>query len=89
MSDPKMIEQGRETRTKVVRFLIEYIAEHGYSPSFTEIMTASGLNTLSAVSYTLDRLVKEGVIKKSPVVARSIVVLDPSAYLEEGDNGNG
>ncbi len=83
MSDPEMLKKGKETRTKVVHFLVDYTAEHGYSPSFTEIMIAADLNTLSAVSYTLDRLIREGVIKKSPVVARSIVILDPSPYYTE------
>ena len=39
------MENGEKTRTEIRRFMIQYMKEHGYSPSFKEIGEAVGLKS--------------------------------------------
>lgn len=56
----------------IVEFLHDYLATHGVSPSYREIMTAFGLSSVSAVAEHIDNLVAKGVLRKIPGAARSL-----------------
>ena len=56
----------------IVEFLHDYLAAHGVSPSYREIMTALGLSSVSAVAEHIDNLVAKGVLRKIPGAARSL-----------------
>ncbi|MBN2086083.1 MAG: repressor LexA [Anaerolineales bacterium] len=60
----------RQTRMKA--FIEEYFSEHGYAPSYREIMKHVGIPSLSVVRYNLDRLQREGLLERDPRVARGI-----------------
>jgi repressor LexA len=60
----------RQTRMKA--FIEEYFAEHGYAPSYREIMKNVGIPSLSVVRYNLERLQREGLLERDPRVARGI-----------------
>ena len=60
----------RQTRMKA--FIEEYFSEHGYAPSYREIMKNVGIPSLSVVRYNLERLQREGLLERDPRVARGI-----------------
>jgi repressor LexA len=60
----------RQSRMKA--FIEEYFAEHGYAPTYREIMKNVGIPSLSVVRYNLERLQREGLLERDPRVARGI-----------------
>ena len=65
-------------QTVIVNFISDFTEERGFSPSYREIMTGVGLNSVSAVAEHVDNLVKKGALKKSDGAARSLEVVDTS-----------
>lgn len=65
----------RQTRTKIMRFLREYITEHGYAPTYREIAASAGI-VKSNVKHHLDALAAEGVLIFGYASPRSIVLLN-------------
>ena len=55
--------------------IIAYQQEHGYSPSILELMLSCGHVTKSTVEYSLRKLEAAGRIRRTPGIARSIVVM--------------
>ena len=58
----KRREDRNNNREKVLAFLIEFVRQHGYSPSIREIGQAVGLKSPSTVYNHLRRLEEEGRI---------------------------
>lgn len=67
-----MFTRDKGRRGKIVRFVRQYIEEHGFSPSFREIGRAVGIRSTKAVKYHLDILAEEGVLSRTPGQARSL-----------------
>jgi repressor LexA len=69
--------------TKKQRLLLEYIqsfiAEHGYSPSYREIMAGCGYNSVATVALHVGNLIKRGHLHKRDHSARSLEVANDSA----------
>lgn len=55
--------QGINTRKSIVQFIIEYIKEHGYSPSVREIAEGVGLKSTSSLHAHLTRLFRSGSLE--------------------------
>lgn len=77
-----MNEQNQNIRpTKKQRELLAYIegfiAEHGYSPSYREIMTGCNYTSVATVSLHVNNLIKRGHLVKRDHNARSIEVVRP------------
>ena len=74
----------RSNPTKKQRVLIDFIAqftsEHGYNPSYREIMGALDYKSVSTVASHINNLVALGYLKKTDHSARSLEVVG-----QEGD----
>lgn len=57
------MENGEKTRTEIRRFIVQYMKEHGYSPSFKEIGEAVGLKSKSSVSNHIKKMMDSGMIE--------------------------
>lgn len=57
------MENGDKTREKIKKFIILYIKEHGYSPSFKEIGEAVNLKSKSSVSNHIKKMMDSGMIE--------------------------
>lgn len=57
------MENGDKTRTEIKEFIVRYISEHGYSPTFQEIGSAVGLSSKSSVSGHIKKMLKTGMIE--------------------------
>ena len=68
--------------TKKQRELLTYIevfiAEHGYSPSYREIMKGLNYTSVATVALHVNNLLKRGHLRKRDRSARSLEVVNPS-----------
>lgn len=53
-----------------------FIAEHGYSPSYREIMNACNYNSVATVALHVNNLIKRGHLVKRGNSARSLELVD-------------
>jgi repressor LexA len=61
-----------ERQLKIKEYIQDYFSQHGYAPSYREIMKKVGIPSLSVVRYNLERLQREGHLERDPHVARGI-----------------
>lgn len=78
-----MDEQNQNIRpTKKQQELLAYIeafiTEHGYSPSYREIMAGCNYTSVATVALHVNNLIKRGHLVKREHNARSIEVVNPS-----------
>jgi SOS-response transcriptional repressor LexA len=79
MNEKQTSQQTKVRPTKKQRellsFIETFIAEHGYSPSYREIMTGLNYNSVATVALHVNNLIKRGQIRKRDRSARSLEVL--------------
>src|SRR5665213_4239833 len=56
-------------------FIETFIAEHGYSPSYREIMAGLNYNSVATVALHVNNLIKRGHVRKRDHSARSLEVV--------------
>jgi SOS-response transcriptional repressor LexA len=64
---------------ELLSFIDAFIKEHGYSPSYREIMTGLHYTSVATVSLHVGNLIKRGHLRKRENSARSLEVVDPDA----------
>lgn len=60
-------------------FIASFIEEHGYSPSYREIMNSLNYTSVSTVALHVGNLIKRGHLIKRDYSARSLEVVDQPA----------
>jgi SOS-response transcriptional repressor LexA len=60
---------------EVLTYVQEFIAEHGYSPSYREVMKAKGYTSVASVALHINSLIKRGHLRKRDHSARSLEVV--------------
>lgn len=75
-----MSDQTRPTKKQrlLLTFIESFIGEHGYSPSYREIMSGLNYNSVATVSLHVNNLITRGHLRKRDRSARSIEVVAPS-----------
>lgn len=68
---------------QVYDFIADFVARHGYSPSFEEIGQGLGLSSLATVHKHISNLEKKGLLKRDYNRSRSIDVLPPRGALKK------
>ena len=75
--------------TKKQKILIDYIdnfiAEHGYSPSYREIMNGLNYTSVATVAAHVNNLIKRGHLRKRDRSARSLEVVKVDISTDEAD----
>ena len=61
---------------KVLSRLGSYIREHGYAPSYRELMRLCDLSNVHSVSFHLDALQRKGYVTRTPRVSKSIKIVE-------------
>jgi|SRR5581483_2625294 len=64
---------------ELLSFIEEFIAQHGYSPSYREIMAGTGHTSVATVSLHVNNLIKRGHLHKRDRSARSLEVVKAGA----------
>lgn len=60
---------------ELLAYLQEFIAEHGYSPSYREIMVGCNYTSVATVALHINNLIKRGHVLKRDKSARSLEVI--------------
>jgi repressor LexA len=68
---------------QVYDFIADFVARHGYSPSFEEIGQGMDLSSLATVHKHITNLEKKGLLKRDYNRSRSIDVLPPKGALKK------
>ena len=63
---------------ELLKYLQEFIAEHGYSPSYREIMNGCNYTSVATVALHINNLIKRGHVVKRDKSARSLEVVGGS-----------
>lgn len=63
---------------ELLSFIETFIAEHGYSPSYREIMTGLNYTSVATVALHVNNLIKRGHVRKRDHSARSLEIIKPS-----------
>ena len=63
-------------QNECLKFIKAYIKEHGYSPTYKEIMVAVGSNSTGAISEWVKGLRLRGHVNWIPAQSRSMYVID-------------
>jgi repressor LexA len=68
----------RPTRKQkvILDYVESYIAEHGYSPSYREVMVALNYKSVASVASHINNLTRRGLLSKRDYSARSIDVVN-------------
>ena len=60
---------------ELLEFISSFISEHGYSPSYREIMNGCSYNSVATVALHVNSLIKRGHLVKRENSARSLEVV--------------
>lgn len=63
---------------ELLTFIENFINEHGYSPSYREIMTGCSYTSVATVSLHVNNLIKRGHLRKRENNARSLEIVNLS-----------
>ena len=79
-AEPKAPKTTKTRPTKkqheTLNFIRHFISEHGYSPSYREVMSGCNYNSVATVSLHINSLINRGHIVKRDKSARSLEVVD-------------
>ena len=60
---------------ELLKFIEQFIAEHGYSPSYREVMNGLSYTSVATVALHINSLIKRGHLRKRDHSARSLEVV--------------
>lgn len=66
---------------ELLNYIGEFITQHGYSPSYREIMVGLGYTSVATVALHVRSLIKRGHLRKRDYSARSLELVNPSETL--------
>lgn len=83
-----MAESIRPTKRQkeLLSYIDSFIARHGFSPSYREIMKGCGYRSVATVALHIDNLIKRGHLIKRDHSARSLEVVNSSTDSKVGSN---
>lgn len=73
---------------ETLNFIRHFISEHGYSPSYREIMVGCNYTSVATVSLHVNNLIKRGHIIKRNKSARSLEVITPIEETSESKSNH-
>jgi hypothetical protein len=75
-----MNETVRPTKKQreLLTFIEQFIGEHGYSPSYREVMAGLRYTSVATVALHVNNLIRRGHLKKRDHSARSLEVVTPT-----------
>lgn len=65
---------------ELLSFIDAFISQHGYGPSYREIMNGLGYKSVSTVATHVDNLIKKGHLRKRDYSARSLEVVESARH---------
>lgn len=74
-----MAERSTKRQKELLEYVDTFIQQHGYGPSYREIMNAIGYKSVSTVAIHIEGLVTKGFLRKTDNSARSLEVITTNA----------
>lgn len=81
-------ERSTRRQKELLSFVDGFIKEHGYGPSYREVMNGLGYKSVSTVAVHIDGLISKGYLRKRDNSARSLEVVS-SEYVPGSGPGAG
>jgi len=78
MDEPKTSIRPTKKQHDLLQFIEDFISQHGYSPSYREIMSGLNYTSVATVSLHVNNLIKRGHLHKRDHSARSLEVVKKS-----------
>ncbi|HSE61273.1 MAG TPA: hypothetical protein VLA88_03175 [Candidatus Saccharimonadales bacterium] len=69
-------DRPSKKQRELLSFIAGFISQHGYGPSYREIMNGLGYRSVSTVATHVDNLIKKGHLRKRDYSARSLEVVE-------------
>jgi repressor LexA len=73
----KTVIRPTKKQRELLEFINNYILEHGYSPSYREIMVGCNYTSVATVALHVKNLIERGHLRKRDRSARSLEVIEP------------
>ncbi len=70
-----MTERSTKKQKELLAYVDNFIKEHGYGPSYREVMSGMGYKSVSTVAVHIDGLIERGYLRKRDNSARSLEVI--------------
>lgn len=67
-------DRPTKKQRELLAFIENFIAQHGYGPSYREIMRLCGYKSVSTVATHVENLIKKGHLRKKDRSARSLEI---------------
>ena len=74
-----MAERSTKRQKELLEYVDTFIQQHGYGPSYREIMNAIGYKSVSTVAIHIEGLITKGFLRKTDNSARSLEVITTNA----------
>lgn len=84
-SAPKPVRPTKKQK-ELLGFIETFIGEHGYSPSYREIMAGLNYTSVATVALHVNNLIKRGHLRKRDHSARSLEVVKPGEPVKVTSN---
>jgi SOS-response transcriptional repressor LexA len=70
-----MTDRSTKRQKELLDYVADFIGEHGYGPSYREVMAGLGYKSVSTVATHIDGLITRGYLRKRDNSARSLEVV--------------
>lgn len=70
-----MPDRPSKKQYELLEFVKKFIGEHGYGPSYRDIMKGCSYSSVATVAVHIDNLIKKGHLRKKDHSARSLEVV--------------
>ena len=84
-AEPAFVRPTKKQK-ELLTFIETFITEHGYSPSYREIMHGLNYTSVATVSLHVGNLIKRGHLRKRDHSARSLEVVNPTGTAKIATN---
>jgi repressor LexA len=85
-TDTEKNRRPTKKQKELLTFIEDFINEHGYSPSYREIMAGLNYTSVATVSLHVNNLIKRGHLNKKDRSARSLEVVAAEEKLKVTSN---
>lgn len=82
---PQTIRPTKKQK-ELLQYIEQFIGEHGYSPSYREIMRGLDYTSVATVALHVGNLIKRGHLRKRDNSARSLEVIQPAEPIKVTSN---
>jgi len=83
LTEPKIDIRPTKKQRELLTFIETFIAEHGYSPSYREIMTGLNYTSVATVAVHVNNLIARGHLSRRDRSARSLEVVASTSTIPQ------